>query len=117
MCKKVFVKVVKAVDDYLREHSQEETLLLWTISVVADSAARQAGRKSDVYESLFDYNAVLPPGTRCAWIKSFYRVLNPYYKGIRTAAEEKPPMPGFFDAAVDMGPARNAEIYNMGEQE
>ena len=41
---------------------------LWTISCVANTAARQLGRHSDLYASLYGYADLLPAGWRTQWL-------------------------------------------------
>lgn len=97
----------KAVDCLLREDCDKPHIPLYTLSVVADEAAREAGRKSELYESLFDYGELLPKGARCQWVGngsgSLYSVLNPYCPASKDVPECRP-MAGPFDCAVDMGP-------------
>ena len=99
----------KAVKTFLCEKTHEPAILLYTVSVVADEAARNAGRKSELYESLFGYMALLPPGTRTGWVGStygdgFYMVFNPFNPDSATV-ETYRPIAGPFDAAVDLGPS------------
>lgn len=44
--------------------------MLWSVSCVADTAARTAGRKSELFPSLFDYERLIPAGFKCFWRKS-----------------------------------------------
>ncbi len=58
----------KAIADRLR--GQTEPLTLYTLSCTADTAAREAGKKGELYPSLFDYADLLPGGWRGRWLKS-----------------------------------------------
>ena len=42
--------------------------MLYSLTSVADSAAREAGRVSDLFESLWSYESMLPPGWKGAWL-------------------------------------------------
>ncbi len=56
-----------AVKDYLGTSTQP--VPLFTLSVVADNAARKAGaRKSDLFEHLDPYQGVLPRGWTVRWL-------------------------------------------------
>ena len=45
-----------------------EPCSLWAVSCVADAAARQLGRRSDLYSSLYEYADLLPGGWRTQWL-------------------------------------------------
>ena len=45
-----------------------EPCSLWTMSCVADAAARQRGRRSGLYSSLYEYADLLPGGWRTQWL-------------------------------------------------
>jgi len=47
-----------------------EPVSLFTVSCVADAAARAAGRKSDLYPSLYAYAFLLPAGYTTRWLKA-----------------------------------------------
>lgn len=49
----------------------ELPVLLFNVSCVADEAARAAGRKSDLYGSLFSYEQFVPAGYCCFWKKGY----------------------------------------------
>lgn len=94
----------RAVDAYLREHAAEAVVAMYTLGVVADRAACAAGRKSELFASVYDYAALLPSGTRTGQAgstsNSLYSTTNPY----AAAPPTDPfvvPMPGAFDAATD----------------
>lgn len=97
----------RAVEAYLRDNTREPAIPLHTLSVVADRAAIDAGRKSELYESLYGYLALLPAGTRHGWVKSgsggLYKVFNPFNPDSAKVATYEP-IAGPFDAAVDLGP-------------
>jgi hypothetical protein len=87
---------ITAINAKLRASSNEEVLSLWTLSCVADAAAKAIGKKKDLYPSLFDYEQLLPPGAKLEWIKqgessSIYCVINPYYQGKRRAERARNP--------------------------
>lgn len=48
----------KAIAKHLQ--GKTEPILLFTLSVIADRAALQAGKKRDLYDSLYDYEWLLP---------------------------------------------------------
>ena len=99
---------VKAVKEYLEERSHEPTVLLYSVSVAADEAARNAGRKSELYDSLYGYLDLLPHGTRRGWVEhgsgGMYMVFNPFNPD-SAKVETFEPIAGPFDAAVDLGPS------------
>jgi len=45
-----------------------EPVQLFGVSCVADRAARDAGKKRDLYNSLYSYPDLLPPGWRTQWL-------------------------------------------------
>lgn len=45
-----------------------EPCSLWAISCAADATARQRGRRSDLYSSLYEYADLLPAGWRTQWL-------------------------------------------------
>ena len=42
--------------------------MLFSLTSVADAAAREVGRRSDLFESLFAYEGLLPRGWKGAWL-------------------------------------------------
>lgn len=46
-----------------------EPVLFFTLSTWADEAARQAGKRRDLWPSLYDYERILPQGWRTAWLR------------------------------------------------
>lgn len=56
-----------AVKQFLSETKLPTSL--FNVSCEADSAARQAGRKTELFPSLFDYEQIIPSGFRCFWKK------------------------------------------------
>ena len=98
--KKGFNAAKKAVEEHLA--AAELPLMLYTLSVIADRAAVGAGRSSDLYPSLFQYEALLPTGFCAFWKKTGGE--GGLYVVDRTARRESyRPVPGVFDAGVDMG--------------
>jgi hypothetical protein len=78
-------KAQEAIRAYMQDHSDREAFSLYTLSTVADRAASEAGKKNDLYESLWDYIDILP-ATRTGWDYhgtaggSEYSVRNPFYR-------------------------------------
>lgn len=88
----------RAVEAYFRENKDKSIIPLYTLSVVADRSAGEAGRKSDLFDSLFLYDRVLPRGCRTQWNNGFLQAINPF--------GPPPPLPerfvpGPFDVATD----------------
>lgn len=110
----------KAVDRYLRDNSGQEVFRLWDISVVADEAAFAAGKKKELFDSLYEYERVLPHGAKVFWKKTgdfsgVLSVLNPYsYCRQKAPVQEAVLVPGPFDGGVDMGPDAWAEALRTG---
>jgi len=50
-----------------RLEGAEEPVTLFTLSCVADTSVRDAGKKRDLYESLYPYENLLPPGWCPKW--------------------------------------------------
>ena len=59
-------KAQEAIRAYMQDHSDQEAFSLYTLSSVADVAASKAGKKKDLYESLWDYMDILP-ATKTGW--------------------------------------------------
>lgn len=105
------------MDAYLRSHPGEPAVRLYKLSLVADEAARELGKKRDLSESLWDYERVLPAGARTFWAKNaFYSAINPYSpnKEATFAAEQAVYVPGPFDGGVDMGPQHSSAALKDG---
>jgi hypothetical protein len=49
---------------------QNRPVSLWSLSCAVDHAVRAAGKKSDMYESLFDYEQLVPAGYHCTWLQN-----------------------------------------------
>jgi hypothetical protein len=47
---------------------REEPISLFRVSCIADQAARGAGRKKDLFQSLWDYVEILPEGWHVRWL-------------------------------------------------
>lgn len=56
----------KAIRDRLAE--EKAPVLMFSLTSVADQAARDAGRKSEMFPSLFDYTSLLPDSWTTAWL-------------------------------------------------
>jgi hypothetical protein len=41
---------------------------LYSLTCVADTAARQCGKRRDLYPSLYDYEKLIPPSWKCRWL-------------------------------------------------
>ena len=62
-----YVKAARrAVEGWLAD--QKEPVSLFSVSCVADDAARNLGRKSGLYSSLYDYEVLLSAGWRSRWL-------------------------------------------------
>jgi hypothetical protein len=48
--------------------SQQPVRSLYAVSVIADQAAAQAGKKRDLFSSLYDYTDLLPAGYMALWL-------------------------------------------------
>ena len=53
-----------------RLQSTKDPIMLWTVSCWADEAARAAGKKTELYASLYDYSNILPSGWRTRWLQT-----------------------------------------------
>ncbi|MBF7084409.1 hypothetical protein IT084_15760 [Desulfallas sp. Bu1-1] len=96
----------RAIDKYFKD-SSKSVVSLYQLSVVADNAAYDAGKKRELFSSLEEYQRLLPSGANVFWDKKtgLLSVVNTY----RSApVEEMRFLPGAFDAWVDMGPDINA---------
>lgn len=96
----------RAIDAYLR-NSSKNVVSLYQLSVIADNAAYNAGKKRELFSSLEEYQRLLPSGAKVFWNKQngLLSVVNPYRPA---PVEEMQFFPGAFDARVDMGPDINA---------
>lgn len=56
----------KAISNRLSE--QTSPVLMFSLTSLADQAAVAIGRKTDLFESLFDYMELLPSGWTSAWL-------------------------------------------------
>lgn len=92
-----------AIQNYFMSHSQDNTIPLFTLSIIADKAAAVAGKKGELFRELSSYEILLPIGAKMVWVNGIYSVVNPYCTEPAPKGDQAP-MPGFFDAAVDMGP-------------
>lgn len=45
-------------------------MVLFDVTCVADMAAREAGKKRDLFESLYDYTVLLPADWTTAWLST-----------------------------------------------
>jgi len=95
----------RAVEDYLRANRDTSVFSLYDLSVVADRAARAAGKKRDLFPSLSDYEAVLPRGAKVYWARNgLLSVRNPYSAAPCGESEREAAfIPGPFDAGIDLG--------------
>lgn len=90
----------EAIRNHFLENSGESLIMLYTLSCIADDAAYGAGKKTELFSSLYSYESLLPSGSRTQWNKEFLKAVNPF--GPSPPVPEKF-IPGFFDAAVDVG--------------
>lgn len=51
-----------------RLESETAPVMLWSLACIADEACRAAGKRRDLYDSLYRYEDLLPPGWRPEWI-------------------------------------------------
>jgi hypothetical protein len=87
----------EAIAQYLKENSDTQYIMLYTLSVVADNAAGK-----ELFD--YDYEDILPPGCKVKWIDAddldeptlarslggrFLVVENPYYPYYRSRAVRK----------------------------
>lgn len=102
----------RAVDEYLRANRDRPVFRLYDLSLVADAAARAAGKKRELFPSLSDYEAVLPCGARVYWARNgFLSVRNPYSTApCRESEQEAVFIPGPFDTGIDPGVGVWAEL-------
>ena len=56
----------KAIQERLAD--AKAPVLMFTLTSVADAAARALGRKNDLFPSLFDYPELLPANWTTAWL-------------------------------------------------
>ena len=109
----------RAVESFLRARSKVPVFSLYALSVVADEAARNAGKKGELFSSLSEYETVLPPGARVFWESrtGLLSVRNPYCSAAcgREESREAVLLPGPFDCGVDMGPQGWAD--RVGKEE
>ena len=94
----------KAIDAALRERSDEPTVAMYRLSHIADEAAFAAGKKNDLFPSIYSYADLLPQGASTGWFDGFWCALNPY--SAQPLPQSTLVMAGPFDAAVDMGPGQ-----------
>lgn len=47
---------------------RKEPITLFAVSCMADRAAHLMGKKNDLFNSLYDYGDLLPPGWRQRWL-------------------------------------------------
>ena len=98
--KKGFHSAKQAVAEHLAAASLP--VMLFSLSVIADQAAMRAGRTTELYSSLFDYERLLPAGYCGFWKKTGED--GGLFVVDRTGnREDYRPLPGVFDVAVDMG--------------
>lgn len=95
----------RAIANYLQ--GETRPVMLYTLSSVADSAAREAGRRSDLFESLFSYEGLLPAGWKGAWVGSGAPMSDSIYHAIPVGWDKGPVSPSL--AATLMG-SREVQI-------
>ncbi len=89
--------------------SQTNPPMLFAISVIADRAAASC-RKTDLFQTLDPYTRLLPAGytVRFSETGPLGSVLRVYRRGEEPRSHV--PVPGVFDAGVDMGPPRRLNV-------
>lgn len=93
----------QAVANHLAQnYNPKSPPLLHGISCVADQAAK-AKRQGELFTSLYAYSEVLPPDFTTRWIEHGSGSMLCVVKRTDQFPPHTP-MPGVFDAAVDMGP-------------
>ena len=96
-----------AVDRMLRARSDEAYVMLFSVHATADQAAAAAGRKSELFDSLYEYDRLLPDRSETRWIEqgsgSLLVATNPHYQGDPPPElqREHQPIPGPFGVATD----------------
>lgn len=96
----------KAIEEYLQEHSGDEAVVFAFLAEgVADQAAYSAGKKTELFDSLWDYERILPRGAEVFYNSSQAKVRNPYCGSARTLKADVA-LAGPFDAAIDFGPGK-----------
>jgi hypothetical protein len=98
--KKGFTAAKHAVAEHLAAASLP--VMLYTLSVIADQAAFRAGRMTELYSSLFSYEELLPAGY-CGFWKKTGEGGGLFVVDRAEKRENYRPLPGVFDAGVDMG--------------
>ena len=94
----------QAVANHLAQnYNPKSPPMLHGISCVADKAAQEAKRKTELFPNLHEYHAVLPPDFTTRWIEFGSCSMLCVVKRTDSFPPHTP-MPGVFDAAVDMGP-------------
>lgn len=63
---KIAAKAVK----YYVESDDSEPKVMFDVACVADQAAYQRGKKTEMFGSLWDYVSLLPPGWRVRWLSA-----------------------------------------------
>jgi len=67
-----FERMLRTVRTSLARQLADQTspIMLYDVSLMADRTARREGRKTDLFDSLYDYEALLPEGWGCAWLSA-----------------------------------------------
>ncbi|RMD63987.1 hypothetical protein D6833_04975 [Candidatus Parcubacteria bacterium] len=102
----------KAVKQWLDEnYDPNNPPLLATVSVKADQAAFEAGRKSELFDYLDPYAWLLPEGFTTMWIGDANGgLLCVVRREDRKLHQQHRVMAGPFDVAVDFGPQEPAYL-------
>ena len=73
----------EAIKQHLVETARNEATTMYGLSMIADRTARQQGKKRELYPSLHQYKALLPPGSQAFWFKNLLYASNPNFNGTR----------------------------------
>jgi hypothetical protein len=108
-----FIRAAKtAVAAFLE--AKTEPVLLFTVSSVADRAAYNAGKKRELFPSLYDYEPLAPAGWTGHWLTSgkgtdsLYCLVPP---GWTTGTTRAPNI----SLLLEGGPAREATLAEVGD--
>lgn len=74
------------------------------LSTIADDAARKAGRRTDLFESLSEYDVLHPAGAKSFWRNGLRHVRNPFYSGKQDSPCTQSDVPRMFVGKADFGP-------------
>jgi hypothetical protein len=70
MSRKNYTKVAMTAARQLLNKQNGKPISLWSLSVTVDEAVMAAGRSTEMFGSLFDYESLLPIGWHCTWLQN-----------------------------------------------